>query len=166
MRTFAIPSLPLLLLACSNPLEFADAFAFRGTASHASPRQDTVVVTVTAINVSLETRTIGESNCPPLIDVHAYPSREIRDAPSWRYRNYWATRYLCVAGGPIHQTAEVAPGDSVTYSIRVSVGSVLGDSLPSGIYHFTAELENLAPYVRSDPVELDVGSLLLEDEQE
>lgn len=158
MRDFyqsALLAILLLLIGCRNHRGYEvsewlrlDRVRFSAQSALVGASADTLLVTVAAANESSHDRTMMISGCPPSpVAVSARRANKTWDSDDWKkskvpvqYDSAGHVLLLPPGGCSLVATAQVPPGVSMSYDLRMAVRDILGDSLQSGRYKITARL--------------------------
>lgn len=132
----------LALSACSDPLQFAEAWDVRGSVAFTSSSADSVLAEMVIVNRAPVTLQVhGYAHCPSMVDVEVRRDTGSEGAGGWSYRRDGGYGNICAA--MLVSPVDVAPGDSVAYRVDFPVSAVLGDTLSAGSYDFTGVMLGL-----------------------
>jgi hypothetical protein len=125
-----------------------DGYRYSVGSAVVGPALDTLRVAVVVVNDSRQQRALSFPHCPPVLNpIKAILRTADKEWNSDALEMRKQSQYFDSSGKPIPQVclAYLAvmmfpPGGSYTYVLTVPVEEILGDSLPSGRYHVTAQL--------------------------
>jgi hypothetical protein len=125
-----------------------DGYRYSVGSAVVGPALDTLRVAVVVVNDSRQQRLLSFPHCPPVLNpINAILRRADKEWNSDTLEMRKQSQYFDSTSKPIPQVCLASlsgvtfpPGGSYTYVLRVPVQEILGDSLPPGRYHVTAQL--------------------------